>query len=362
MKMKHLSGLFVFLILGFTAWTQEPDDPLDITPDYKPIEDTISTDIQIFGTDNPLVCTLKFDIKKFVKEKYKDQYQKALLTYHFNDSVELERTIHIKARGEFRKTYCLFPPIKINLKKSKIQYGGMKGVTSLKFVTHCRPSQKYEQYVLKEYLIYKLYNLLTDYSFRVKLMQIRYIDTGSRKPKEYLRYGFIIEDIDMLAERSNTIEVKINTISQKYIDRVSMNRVALFQYFIGNTDWSVPELHNLKLLKLNDPLKVTPFVVPYDFDYSGFVNASYAIPNEIFEIDNVTKRLFLGICRSSEEYNASIKEFLAQKDSIYHTIREFEYLNDQTKKKILKYIDEFYTIIESESLIRRKIIATCKKL
>lgn len=360
--MKQLLVLLVFLILGFTVWTQEPDDSLDITPDYKPIEDTISADIRIFGSGDPLVCTLKFNIKKFSKEKYKDKYQKALLTYHFNDSVDLEKTIRLKARGEFRRDHCTFPPIKINLKKTEIQSDGIKGVTSLKLVTHCRYSKLYEQYVLKECLAYKLYNLLTDYSFQVRLMQIRYIDTGSRKPKEYLSYGFIIEDVAMLAERSNAIELKINTLNQRHIDRASMNRVALFQFMIGNIDWSVPNLQNLKLLKINDFLSEAPILVPYDFDYSGFVNAIYAIPNERLGIDNVRERLFQGICRSNEEYKASIKEFLDKKDSIYLTIREFEYLKDQTRKEILAYIDDFYMIIESDNLIRRKIIATCKNL
>ncbi|MBA7545142.1 hypothetical protein ES705_37505 [subsurface metagenome] len=285
-----------------------------------------------------------------------------MLTYHFNDSVDLEKTIRLKARGEFRRDHCTFPPIKINLKKTEIQSGGIKGVTSLKLVTHCRYSKLYEQYVLKECLAYKLYNLLTGYSFQVRLMQIRYIDTGSRKPKEYLRYGFIIENVAMLAERSNAIELKISTLNQRYIDRASMNGVALFQFMIGNTDWSVPNLHNLKLLKINDFLREAPILVPYDFDYSGFVNAFYAIPNERLGIDNARERLFQGICRSYEEYKASIKEFLDKKDSIYLTIREFEYLKDQTKKEILAYIDDFYMIIESDFLIRRKIIATCKNL
>ena len=121
-------------------------------------------------------------------------------------------------------------------------------------------------------------------------------------------------------------------------------------------------MHNLKLLKIKNFLSETPILVPYDFDYSGFVNASYAIPNEKLGIDNVRERLFQGICRSNEEYKASIKEFLDKKDSIYQTIREFEYLKDQTKKKIFGYIDEFYLIIESDDLIRKKIIATCKNL
>ncbi|MCK4701007.1 MAG: hypothetical protein KAT38_11745, partial [Bacteroidales bacterium] len=131
---------------------------------------------------------------------------------------------------------------------------------------------------------------------------------------------------------------------------------------IGNTDWSVPGRHNLKLLKLNDHLKVTPFVVPYDFDYSGFVNTFYSIPGERLGIDDVRERLFQGICCTCEEYETTIQEFLDKKDSIYQTILEFEYFEDRTRNEVLTYIDEFFSIIESDNLISRNIINSCKKL
>lgn len=358
--MKQLLGLFVFLTLGFTLWGQVPDDPTFIVPDNNQIE-VNNTDIGLFCKDEPFVCDLTFDIKKFYKEKYKDQYQEARLTYHLNDSVEHEKTIRLKARGIFRKRHCYLPPIKINLKKTEIQSGELKGIKKLKLVTCCKYTRTYEQYVLKEYMIYKLYNLLTDCSFRVRLMQIRYVDIGRKKPTEFLRYGFAIENVDVLAERNNAIEIEINTLNQSYIDKASMNRVALFQFMIGNTDWSVPGLHNLKLLKLNDHLKVTPFVVPYDFDYSGFVNTHYSIPAEKLMIDNVRERLFQGICCTCEEYEATIQEFLDKKDSIYQTILEFEYFEDRTRNEVLEYIDEFFRIIESEDLISLNIFYSCRK-
>lgn len=359
--MKQLPGLFVFLTLGFTLWAQEPHDSPVIVPGNKPLEYN-STDIGLFCKDEPFVCDLTFDIRKFSREKYIDQYQEAKLTYHLNDSVDLEKSIRIKARGIFRKNHCYLPPIKIKMKKTEIQSGELRGIKNLKLVTCCKYSRTYEQYVLKEYLIYKLYNLLTDCSFRVRLMQIRYVDIGGKKPKEYLSYSFAIEDVDVLAERNNAIKIKIKTLNQSLIDKVSMNRVALFQFMIGNTDWSVPGQHNLKLLKLNDPFVLTPIVVPYDFDYSGFVDTYYSIPDERLGIDNVRERLFQGICCTCEEFEATIQEFLDKKDCIYQTILEFKYFEDRTRKEVLTYIDEFYNIIESDDLIRRNISNSCKNL
>ena len=358
--MKQLIRLFVFLTLGFTLLAQEPDDSPVIVPGNKPVE-TNNTDIGFFCKDEPFVCNLSFDIRKLFKEKYIDEYRNAKLSYRLNDSVDLEKTIRLKARGITRKRLCQLPPLKINLKKAEIQAGELKGIKKLKLVTCCKYSRTFEQYVLKEYIAYKLYNLLTDCSFRVRLIQIRYVDTGRKKPKEYISYGFAIEDVDVLAERNDAIKIKINTLNQSCIDKVSMNRVALFQFMIGNTDWSVPGQHNVKLLKLNDHLKVTPFVVPYDFDYSGFVNTYYAVPLEIFMIENVRERLFRGICSTPEEYETTIQLFLDKKESIYQTILEFEYFEDQTRNEVLTYIDEFYRIIESEDLISCNIINLCKK-
>lgn len=358
--MKQLPGLFVFLTLGFTLWAQEPDNSPVIVPGNKPLDDN-STDIGFFCKDEPFVCNLSFDIRKLFKEKYIDEYRNAKLSYRLNDSVDLEKTIRLKARGITRKRLCQLPPLKINLKKAEIHAGELKGIKKLKLVTCCKYSRTFEQYVLKEYMTYKLYNLLTDCSFRVRLIQICYVDIGRKKPKEYTSYGFAIEDVNVLAERNNAIRIKINTLNQNCIDKVSMNRVALFQFMIGNTDWSVPGQHNVKLLKLNDPLKVTPFVVPYDFDYSGFVNTHYSVPAEIFMIDNVRERLFRGIYCIPEEYEATIQLFLDKKESIYQTILEFEYFKEWTRNEVLEYIDDFFRIIESDDLIRQNIFSSCKK-
>jgi len=358
--MKQLPGLFVFLTLGLTLWAQEPDDSPVIVSGNKPLENN-STDIGFFCKDEPFICDLSFDIKKLFREKFIDEYRDAKLSYRLNDSVDVEKTIRLKARGIRRKHLCYLPPLKVNLKKAEIQSGELKGIKKLKLVTCCKYSRIYEQYVLKEYMTYKLYNLLTDYSFRVRLIQIRYIDTGRKKPKEYISYGFAIEDVDVLAERNNAIKININTLNQNCIDKASMNRFALFQFMIGNTDWSVTGRHNLKLFKLNDHLKVTPFVVPYDFDYSGFVNTHYSVPDEKLMLKSVRERLFRGICCTNEEYETTIQEFFDKKESIYQTILEFEYFEEWTRKEVLVYIDEFYRIIESDDLINQNIFSSCKK-
>jgi len=321
-----------------------------------------SSKIELFDTDQPLECTLSFDMRKLNKEKDKEEYQDAIIVCHGEDSVILEKRIQLRARGIYRKNICHLPPIRLNLEDSVKKSGGFRKHKSIKLVTHCEHSKIYREYVLKEYLAYKLYNLLTEESFKVRLVKIRYIDIGRKEPKEYPGYGFLIEDIDVVAKRNDAFEIEVLNINQEHLDFEAMRRVAIFQFMIGNTDWSVPGLHNYKLLRSNDPLKTAPIPVPYDFDLAGLVDAVYATPDPLFPIQDVRERYFRGICGTLEEFKVALQEFYEIKDAVYQTILEFEYLEDKTRSEILRYVDEFYHIIESDNRIRNEMLSSCKKL
>lgn len=318
--------------------------------------------IDLFETETPLECTLAFDLRKLNREKLQELEQEALMTCRRGDTIILEKNIRIHARGISRKQLCYLPPIRLNLEDSVKKSGGFKKHKSIKLVTHCELSKTFQEYVLKEYLIYKLYNLLTEESFRVRLMNVRYIDTGRKKPKAYVGYGFVIEDIDVVADRNDAFEIEVNTLNREHLDKVAMQRVAIFQFMIGNTDWSVPGLHNLKLLRSNDYKRVAPIPVPYDFDMSGFVNAAYAIPDLLFPIENVRERYFRGFCGTLEEFHEALQPFYEIKEAVYQTILEFEYIQEKTRTNLIRYIDEFYEIIESDNGIRYEMMNSCKEI
>jgi hypothetical protein len=321
-----------------------------------------SSKIELFEAETPLECTLAFDLRKLNREKLQELDQDALITCYQQDSIFLEKAIRISARGISRKQICYLPPIRLNLEDSVKKSGGFKKHKSIKLVTHCELSKTYQEYVLKEYLIYKLYNLVTDESFQVRLMNVRYIDTGRKTPKEYPGYGFVIEDIDVVAERNDAFEIEVMTVNQAHLDPDAMRRVAIFQFMIGNTDWSVPGLHNLKLLRSNDFQKIAPIPVPYDFDMSGFVNASYALPDPLFPISHVRERYFRGICGTLEDFKEALQPFYEIKDAVYQTILEFEYIEEKTRTNLIRYINEFYEIIESDKNIQSRMLNSCKEV
>jgi hypothetical protein len=312
----------------------------------------------LFESEEILNMTLSFDIRKFRNEKFKDIYQDALLTYEVNYMDTITRKIKLKSRGEFRRRYCSFPPIRLNLRKNEFPNDIFGGVDKIKMVTHCNPGNS--DHVLREYLVYKLYNIISDTSFRVRLIKINYIDT--RRPDRVLsEYAFLIEPEEFLAKRTNSVEIKSQSLSQKNMKSDIIDKVALFNYMIGNYDWTVPRLHNLVIL--SQPFSKNANLgipVPYDFDYSGIVNADYAIPPEDAPVESVRERLYLGICRSEEEFIRVTAFFLEKKEELYDVIEEFPYLRERSKKDMLNYLEAFYRYFDKNNTIVRKLLSECR--
>jgi hypothetical protein len=141
-----------------------------------------------------------------------------------------------------------------------------------------------------------------------------------------------------------------------------MDRMAIFNYMIGNTDWSVPNQHNCKILMMsNTSTPELGMIVPYDFDYAGLVNAVYAIPTEGLKIESVQERLYLGICRDESSFLNAIREFADKKEDFYRVIRESTYLNERSAREMLFYLDEFYKDFDNRNTIVYKLMKDCKE-
>ncbi len=314
----------------------------------------------LFATDEPLELILAGDLKPILKDKSDDRpYRPAQLSYldANDDTVSLD--ISVKTRGFYRRKYldCDVPPLRLNVKKKQVANTVFAGQDKLKLVTHCRnPVDAYEQYALQEYLIYKTYNLLTPNSFLVRLVRITYVDT-ERDREPITKYGFLIEDEDRLAERLGGRNLERGVIHQEDTDKDNATMLAVFQYMMGNTDWSVPAHHNIKFVYFGPG--APPLSVPYDFDMAGIINTPYAEPDPRLGIRSVRDRLFRGYCRTREEFNTVFTQFNAQQDAIYALYQDFPFLDEKLKKRSMKYLDEFYKIINKPRTVRREFLATC---
>lgn len=326
---------------------------------YAGAQEKGSDDFYLFGSDEVLEVSLKFDMTTYIRKKPKDEYMDAELVYHLGPKDSLVNKIRLRSRGNSRNEMCIMPPIRLNFKKCDNSPRDLEGVSNVKLVTHCKNNHTFEDYVLKEYLAYKLYNVVTDTSFRVRLMHIKYVDTGSKGYERY-RYGFVIEPVDLLSSRLAAVEKEDIVVRTAFIEHISYDRLCLFQYMIGNDDWHLANLHNLKLIEPLVGNKSRLAAVPYDFDYSGLVNTYYALPNELYGLEKVQERVYVGPCRTDENIHRHIKFFLDHKEDFYLEIEKMNFVNENQKKRTLKYIDSFFDEYKRDRLFYN-IKRTCVK-
>lgn len=315
-----------------------------------------------FFTDEGLIeIALKTDFRDLQREKGEEVYQDADVSFLFPDSSVIEEKIRIAARGHYRREYCDIPPLMLNFRNNTSPL--LHNLGKLKLVIGCSSKSAEEQLVLKEYFVYKMYNMIEEKSFRVRLVRISYSDING-KIRPYTQYAFFLEDHSDMARRNGCEkrdEAKFHTEST---DRNVITRVALFQYMISNGDWGVPSNHNIKLIYERNK-QTLPFVVPYDFDHSGFVNADYALPPELFVerfgVEKVTDRVYRGYPRTMEELQAAIKLFNDNKNAFVSLINNCQPMASRTKSNAIDFINEFYKIINDNRKVKSIFIDNARK-
>jgi len=321
--------------------------------------DTIDTSMDIFETEDPMKITLTLDLKKFQKEKFKGEYMPVQFLYEFNDTLVLEKEMRMKARGAFRRSHCSLAPFWLNIRKADVENVHLQDVKKIKVVTNCMGSKAYNEYVLKEYLAYKIYNIISPISFRVRLVRMTYVDTG-RKNKITEGWAFLIEPEEMLAERLDAVAVINDELSMALMNPGDMDRVALFMYLIGNCDFSVTGRHNLKVLGMPGYGTGGYTPVPYDFDYTGLVNASYAVPGETLGITSVRERYYLGPCRKDEVYMAAIEHLNQYREDILQMVNDFEYIDQKHKKSVIQYLQDYFALAGQHDMLKISLKLTCR--
>ncbi len=283
-------------------------------------------------------------------------YHPMLLQYKKKDSTMISIPLQVRSRGHFRrrKENCAMPPLLLNIVKSaKLKSTLFEKQDKLKLVTPC----KGDEYVIQEYLVYKLYNLLTPKSFKARLVQVEFEDSLQKRKTE-TKYCILVEDENRVAKRNGSLLANTKMISMQALNPDEFTRVAVFQFMIGNTDWSVPYLHNIKLIK-KDSMHI-PVAIPYDFDHSGIVSTPYAMPPEQLNLSSVRERLYRGYCQNKSAFNDVIAEFNRLKNDIYKVYTSCTLLEPKYVKTTTRYLDEFYKIINNPKTVERVFTEPCR--
>ena len=277
----------------------------------------------------------------------------------------VEHAIKVRIRGKSRLRVCRFPPLRLNFKKGSVADTVFAGQDKLKLVVPCSMSTRSEKDLVEEYAAYRIFNLLSDASYRVRLLHAQFSDPDDKELEERgRRYAFLIESTEALAERLNGEEADLAEVSLSWFDQDQLAIVYVFQYLIANTDWSLVSAegenfccHNGTLIK-TDPAM---FYIPYDFDLAGLVNAPYARPHPGMRISRVTERRYRGFCIGSDALRNAIVALHEQEQSVIDLIMSLPVLSDSDKNKRVKYLGRVLAAARDEDKLRKEFEKRCKR-
>jgi hypothetical protein len=312
---------------------------------------------KIFEMDHELPVKLKYsqdDLRKNTKDSI---YTVSSIAYQVSDDQWDTLDVKLEARGNFRRENCYFPPVMIKIKKSDAKETAFKGHKKLKLVLPCFDRKDGNDDVIKEFIAYKLFEVISPYHFKTQMLQVDFDDTNDKKEEHYSLAGFVIEDDKKIAKREGAKLIK-RDINPKGMEVITSIRCNLFMYMIGNVDYSTGYQHNCKLLYLDG--KIIP--IPYDFDMCGFVDPVYGVlPNlegESLGISNIKQRVYRGFKRDEESFQTVRQEFLSKKVEMLQVLRSFEadFSNPKEYARAEKYILSFFEILENDKKFKRNII------
>ncbi len=332
---RQLTLLFALLVIASTAFGQK-----------------ISA-ISLFESDSIVHVRMITDMKLLVKKKYEEEYQPAIIQIIQPAGDTNSHDVKIKSRGNRRKDACNLPPIKVKFPKKDYLYN------KLKWVITCANNDPYDQVLLKEYMVYQIFQKLTDKGFKTELLKVEYIDTG-RDNKSFTRYAFVIETAESLADRMGGRVYNPKVLNANVLDENQLALFTMFQYMIANTDWAMQNLHNLKAV--TDPVKKAVLVIPYDFDYAGFVGAHYAVVHESLPIKDVKDRYNKGVCISEDALVKNRQLFISKQEEILQECREFKYFNKGARKETENYLKGFFNAINGEKNAKQIFCENCKSM
>lgn len=315
---------------------------------------------RLFSDHTPLTLQLAGDLHALKGDRGAQRKSHPAVLRYGSGADTGSLAVKLRTRGIFRLKTCSFPPIRLDLPAHKDEGTPFAGEDRLKLVTHCQSDRGSERNLLKEYALYLVFNAVTDSSFRVRLAHVTYVD--SARHDTTTRYGFLVESDAALAQRIGATPLNVDNLYDPVMDPSYMTLVAVFQYLIGNTDWSVWKRHNIAIFQRQaDPKPL--FAVPYDFDFSGAVNAPYASPPPQLNIQSVRQRIYRGFCPPDTSIiSTALARFRGAKDSIYAAVRSVPDLPERDAKGVLDYFDQFFQTLNNPGQVNREFVRGCRPI
>jgi len=317
----------------------------------------------LFSDDTPLELELSAPLGAVFRSRENPEYREGTLAYRDASGAGVSVPLRVRARGKSRAAVCSFPPLLLNFRTRHLAGTPFEGEDRLKLVTHCDARQSYDDYVRLEYLAYRVLNLLTPASLRARLVTVTYADSARARALATRRPGILLEDEGRFAERRGWTAFEGLKVDRAKYDAEALALLDVFQYLIGNTDWSALEgpsgeecCHNVVPYTRADGAFVP---VPYDFDSSGIVDPPHALPDERLRIRDVRQRLYRGRCRAPAELAPIFARFEEQKAPIVALFDEQQGLAPAVATRARNYVEEFFAVLGDEQRRRRAFFDVC---
>ena len=275
----------------------------------------------------------------------------------------VEHTVAIRTRGKSRTRVCDFPPLRIRFAADTATGTVFAGQSKLKLVTQCQNHKKSAANVLEELAAYRIFNQISDVSYQVRMLRVRFTDTdGKLKPAMAEQHGFLIESRMAMSERTGLAPVSVTSVKRSAFNQQKVAEVYVFQYLIGNTDWSLVMAdgddeccHNGKLFKAEEGL----YFVPYDFDLAGLVDARYARPDSSIRIRSVKQRRYRGYCVPQETLISAIRSIKDLSSDILQVPMEIPGLAAKDAADGVEYLERFFLAAENEEKLLKSFEKRC---
>jgi hypothetical protein len=367
------AAVMIITVAGVHGWPQAQaqqnpakKDPIakagEPWPDAKQLADRRVTaeNLPLFRNQDTLAFTFTSDFTAINRDRDSDSTKRFPGTIQVpGDGGVQPIPVQVSARGHARRDprVCSVVPIRLEFVKKDVAGTVFEGQRDLKLVTHCDNSSEGEQNVLAEYLTYRIFNLYTPRSFRARLVKVTYLDPkGAKSPTP--RYGMLLENDEDVARR---MEGRLYTVPNRlfnFIEPDSLMLMVLLQYMIGNTDYSIMALHNVKLVQVKD---LTIYPLTYDFDYSGFVNTGYGAVDKRLGLSSVRERMYRGPCKTMQEFAPYLNRIVAKKDEVLALIDQIPDMKPARRKDARDYLSEFFATASNPGKAKRAFVDNCVK-
>ena len=317
------------------------------------VVDTTGSILQYFQSFSDSLPLIRIETGwgRLVRTKMAEQYQDATWSFAGPGGEPVELSVKMRARGNMRKQVCYFPPVKVKFRKADLKQLNFNLMNEIKMVFPCRGGKRDGDYLLREALIYRFYELISPVYLQTRLVRLE----GWEKDKQKLEgYGLLIEHDEELAARLNARVLERGMVNISGLDRDIYLRMTFFEYMILNTDWSIPYRHNISFVSMEEYPNIVP--IPYDFDYAGLVDAPYAVPADVLPIKSVREPFYLGYKVTKEEALRTARYFLERKEAILACCEDFTFLEEKSRASVCKEIEAFFELLEDEKKMLRVFV------